>query len=242
MTRALSALIFDVDGTLAETEEAHREAFNRAFADFGLPWRWNRPLYRELLKVSGGKERIRAYARRRDAARMDAGFDDLVLALHRHKTTLYTQAVATGAVAFRPGIAEVIAEAREAGLRLAIATTTSRANVVALLDGATGGAGHGWFEVIACAEDAPAKKPDPEVYTVALERLRLPAAACLALEDSNNGTRAAVAAGIPVVVTESVYTDGDDFTGALAVFPDLSRVGLARLRELHGGLSHTVGA
>lgn len=235
MTHDLKAIIFDVDGTLAETEEAHREAFNKAFADFTLPWVWNQQLYRELLKVSGGKERIRAFAERFDPATLDVGFDDLVLALHRHKTTLYTQGVAKGEVPFRPGIRRLIDQARAAGLRLAIATTTSRANVVALLDGATGGEGHHWFEVIACAEDAPVKKPDPQVYLHVLERMGLGPRDCLALEDSNNGTRASRAAGIPVVVTESVYTEGDDFTGAAAVFPDLSGVSLSDLRGLHSG-------
>lgn len=236
MTDTLHAIIFDVDGTLAETEEAHREAFNQAFAAHSLKWSWDRSLYRELLKVSGGKERIRAFAERHaPAAAHDAGFDDLVIALHRHKTELYTQGVAKGEVQFRPGIAALIAEARASGLRLAIATTTSRANVTALLDGATGGAGHEWFEVIACAEDAPVKKPDPQVYTHVLGRLGLNPGQCLALEDSYNGTRASCAAAIPVVVTESVYTEGDDFTGALAVFPDLSGVSLHELKALHSG-------
>jgi HAD superfamily hydrolase (TIGR01509 family) len=233
MTIQLSALVFDVDGTLAETEEAHREAFNQAFADFGLPWTWDQILYRQLLKTSGGKERIRAYASHYDPARLDVGFDDLVAALHRHKTTIYTATVAKGGVPFRPGILAVIAQARAAGLRLAIATTTSRANVVALLDGATGGEGHTWFEVIACAEDAPIKKPDPQVYNFVLSAMGLKPAECLALEDSTNGTRAACAARIPVVVTESVYTDGDDFTGALAVYPDLSDISFGTLAALH---------
>lgn len=235
MTTKLTALIFDVDGTLAETEEAHREAFNQAFADFGLPWSWDQKLYRELLRTSGGKERIRAFAAAYDPVRMDVGFDDLVAALHRHKTTIYTANVAKGAVPFRPGILRTIADARAAGLRLAIATTTSRANVVALLDGATGGEGHTWFEVVACAEDAPVKKPDPQVYDFVLSAMGLTPAECLALEDSMNGVGAATAAGIPVVVTESVYTEGDDFTGALAVYPDLSDVPFEKLAALHSG-------
>ncbi len=230
---SIRALIFDVDGTLAETEEAHRDAFNRSFAEFGLPWSWDRPLYRELLRVSGGKERIRRYVERHDRSRLTADLDDLIKALHQRKTTLYTVAVAAGGVPFRPGVAALIGAARAEGLPVAIATTTSRANVVALMDGATGGAGHGWFSAIACAEDAPVKKPDPQVYRVVLERLGLAAADCLALEDSVNGVGAARAAGIPVVVSRSVYTDGDDFTGALAVYADFGQVTLARLKDLH---------
>lgn len=230
----LRALIFDVDGTLAETEEAHRDAFNRTFAEFGLPWSWDQALYRELLRVSGGKERIRAFVARHDPARATPGLDDLVASLHRRKTELYTAAVAAGGVPLRPGVERLIGEARDAGLTLAVATTTTRANVLALMDGATGGAGHGWFATLVCAEDAPVKKPDPQAYILALDRVGLPASACMALEDSVNGVRAARAAGIPVVVSESVYTAGDDFTGACAVYSDFGSVTLADLRRLHG--------
>jgi HAD superfamily hydrolase (TIGR01509 family) len=216
----LNALIFDVDGTLAETEEAHRNAFMRAFAQAGLNWNWPPKLYRKLLKVSGGRERILAFD-------PDAS-PELVAALHRRKTEIYTGMVASGRVMLRPGIERLIGEAREAGIRLAIASTTSRANVIALL-------GHRseWFEVIACGEDAARKKPDPQVYQLVLSRMGLPAGECLALEDSANGVRAACAAGIDVVVSESIYTTGDDFSGALAVFPDLAKVDLGRLRQLH---------
>lgn len=220
----LKAIIFDVDGTLAETEDAHRRAFNKTFTEFGLGWRWTQGLYRELLKVSGGKERIKAFAPATD--------DALVARLHGRKTELYTAEVAAG-MPFRPGIARLIEEARAAGLRLAVATTTTRANVLALLDGATGGAGHQWFEMMACADDAPTKKPDPLVYRLVLERMGLAGHECLAVEDSTNGVRAATGAGIPVVVTESVYTIGDDFTGALAVLSDLGNTRLDSLKTLH---------
>ncbi len=216
----LSALIFDVDGTLAETEEAHRHAFILAFSQVGLNWNWPPSLYRKLLKVSGGRERILAYD-------PDAS-PELVAALHRRKTEIYTDMVDSGRVTLRPGVEALIAEARAAGVRLAIASTTSRANVVALL-------GHrgAWFEVIACGEDTTRKKPDPQVYSLVLGKLGLPAADCLALEDSSNGVRAACAAGVAVVVSESMYTTGDDFSGALAVFPNFNGVSLERLRQLH---------
>lgn len=228
----LHALIFDVDGTLAETEEAHRTAFNQTFAEVGLPWAWDQTLYRALLAVSGGKERMLHYATHYDPERLTQGLREQIPALHQRKTDLYTTAVAAGGVPLRPGVARLIAEAQAAGLRLAIATTTSRANVVALMEGATGGTGHGWFETMVCAEDAPIKKPNPQAYVEALRRLDLPASACLALEDSRNGVQAATGAGLPVVVSESVYTTGDDFTGARAVFPDLSAVTLEDLQRL----------
>lgn len=239
MDDSLKALIFDVDGTLAETEEAHREAFNQTFAARGLPWSWDQGLYRELLKVSGGKERMRAFAEAHDPARVTDALGEEIVALHQDKTTLYTQAVRAGGVPMRPGILRLINEARIAGLRLAVATTTSTANVLALLDGATKGKGHDWFDCLCCAEDAPVKKPDPQVYHVALERLGLKPWQCLALEDSGNGVRAARAAGVPVVVSESVYTKGDDFTGALAVFPDFEAVTLEDLKRLHARAVYT---
>ncbi len=235
MNTHLAALIFDVDGTLAETEEAHRLAFNRAFTEFDLPWSWDRPLYKELLRVAGGKERIRAFALRYDAGRIDDKFDELVAALHRRKTERYTGSVAGGSVPLRDGIAELIGEARTEGLKVSVATTTSRANVDALLHGATAGEGRGWFEVLACAEDAPVKKPDPQVYLAVVERLGIPATACLAIEDSANGVRAACAAGVPVIAVRSAFTDTDDVSGALAVFSDLQGIGLSHLRSLHEG-------
>lgn len=233
MDDSLKALIFDVDGTLAETEDAHRAAFNQTFADQGMTWSWDQTLYRQLLKVSGGKERMRAYAEAHDPARLSETLDQEIAALHQHKTGLYTQAVRSGGVPMRPGVLRLINEARIAGLRLGIATTTTRANVLALLDGATAGKGHDWFDCLCCSDDAPVKKPDPQVYTVALRALGLKPWECLALEDSTNGVRAASAAGIPVVVSESVYTKGDDFTGALAVFQDFEAVTLEDLKRLH---------
>jgi HAD superfamily hydrolase (TIGR01509 family) len=227
MPQTPEALIFDVDGTLAETEEAHRQAFNSAFLQHGLEWEWDLELYKALLATSGGKERIRAYATQYDPDRLDDdGFDELVGRLHATKTRLYTDMVARGQVPLRPGIQSLIDEARTRGLKLAIATTTTRANVDALLTGATSGAGHHWFDVIACSDDAPVKKPDPQVYQVVLDRLGLPADACLAIEDSNNGVRAAVAARIPVVVTKSIFTESPDYPGAIAVYTNLEGVSL----------------
>lgn len=223
------ALIFDVDGTLAETEEAHRLAFNQTFAEFGLDWVWDQTLYGQLLKVSGGKERIRAYVQDQHPDMLVPGLDLRIATLHQRKTALYTQAVATGEIPLRPGIARLVAEARDSGLRLAIATTTTRANVLALMQGT--GLNPDWFETMACSDDAPIKKPDPQAYLLVLERLKLPAAACLAIEDSANGIRAARAAGLEVVMTPSAYTAGDKADGARHVWPDLDHVSLTRLLE-----------
>lgn len=217
----LRALIFDVDGTLAETEEVHRQSFNQAFAEFGLPWIWDQPLYRRLLAIAGGRERMAEFAREIDD--VEPPFADI----HRRKTEIYTSRVAGGTLPFRPGIIPLIEQARGGGVRLAIATTTSRANVEALLAERLG-----WFDVVATAEDAPAKKPDPMVYRLVLERLGLPPEDCLALEDSTNGVKAARAAGLCVLVSESIYTKGDDFPGALGVFDDFGDMPLDRISAL----------
>jgi beta-phosphoglucomutase-like phosphatase (HAD superfamily) len=223
------AIIFDVDGTLAETErDGHRPAFNLAFAELGLSWHWDDELYGRLLDITGGKERIRHFAEHAApliAARPD--FDALVKKLHAAKTRHYVRLVEEGRLPLRPGVAELIAAARQAGIRLAIATTTSPENVSALLRASLGPDASGWFEVIGAGDIVPAKKPAPDIYWWVLARLGLPASACLAIEDSANGLRAALAAGIPTVVTVGEYTVGQDFAGALAVLPNLAGFVLA---------------
>ncbi|AXS41967.1 HAD-IA family hydrolase [Breoghania sp. L-A4] len=212
------ALIFDVDGTLAETEEAHRAAFNAAFEDAGLAWHWDRAQYEALLKVTGGKERIRHFVRSTggDPRHAENAF---IRALHAEKTRHYTGIVAGGGLELRPGVRELIDHARKTGLRLAISTTTTLANVEALLGAAFGGMD--LFEVIVAGDMVAQKKPAPDAYLETLRRLDLAPAECLALEDSANGLRAALAAGLDTLVTPSVYTAGEDFSGARAVLPDL---------------------
>lgn len=234
------ALLFDVDGTLAETErDGHRPAFNAAFAEAGLAWRWDPALYGELLAVAGGKERIAAFARRADPdflAAPDA--EARIRALHAGKTRHYLAALAGGAIGLRPGVAELLSAARAASTRLAIATTTTPDNVTALLAATLGPEAVGWFEVIGAGDVVAAKKPAPDIYRFVLAGLGTDAADCLAIEDSAVGLQAALAAGVPTVVTRSFYTAGEDFRGALAVLPDLAAVGLeglARLwRSAHG--------
>ncbi len=193
----LEALIFDVDGTLAETEELHRAAFNAAFAAAGLAWHWDIPLYTRLLEVTGGKERIRHHA---ETAGLPVPDD--IAALHADKTARYVDLVRPGAITLRPAIAQLLTDAKAAGLRLAIATTTSRANVDALLAATLA---TNPFEVIAAGDEVPAKKPSPDIYHLALSRLGLPATACIALEDTQNGLTAATRAGLRTVITPSLY-------------------------------------
>ena len=216
---ALEALIFDVDGTLAETErDGHRVAFNRAFAEAGLPWRWDIGLYGELLAVAGGKPRIRHYvARYRPDFRPPADFDALVSSLHAAKTRHYTAMLREDAIRLGPGVKRLLAEARDQGVRLAIATTAARDSVRALLASALGPDAESWFAVIGAGDVVPAKKPAPDIYHYVLARLGLRPAECLAFEDSEAGLRAALAAGLKTVVAVNDYTRGQDFSGAALV-------------------------
>jgi HAD superfamily hydrolase (TIGR01509 family) len=215
----LKALIFDVDGTLAETEELHRRAFNETFADFDLPWRWSPRLYGELLKVAGGKERILYYVAHYQAGRL-ADIAPRVAEVHAHKTRRYEELMGEEPVPLRPGVARLIAEARAAGLRLAVATTTSRANLTALLRSAFPD-GDGVFDAIVAGDEVARKKPFPDVYERVLDELGLDAESCIAIEDSRNGVAAARGAGLEVVVTPGLYTAGEDFPGALSVVSEL---------------------
>lgn len=209
LPRHLKALIFDVDGTLADTErDGHRVAFNRAFQDADLDWLWDPSLYGRLLAVSGGKERIKYYCRHflADTAEADRWTPEKIRDLHAIKTRYYTDLIDRGEIPLRPGIRRLIEEARDAGVRLAIASTTTFVNVTRLLTNAFGSESVSWFDVIAAGDDVPSKKPSPDVYLLALDKLGLPADACLAFEDSQSGLRAAQGAGIRTVVTITEYT------------------------------------
>ena len=215
---ALKALIFDVDGTLAETEEAHRQAFNATFAAHGLDWCWSVADYTRLLKVTGGKERMAAHR-----AAVGHGPDDATIAaMHKEKTAAYAAILARGGLQPRPGVLRLVAQARAAGLRLAIATTTSPGNVEALSACLWGKPADQVFDVIAAGDMVQAKKPAPDVYLLALERLGLPPGQALAFEDTLNGIRAAQGAGLKVVVTPSLYSADEDHAAANLCLPDLS--------------------
>ncbi|MDP3537510.1 MAG: HAD family hydrolase [Azonexus sp.] len=229
--KPLRALIFDVDGTLAETErDGHLPAFNAAFAEAGLDWHWDGPLYGHLLNITGGKERIRYYASHfapEVAARPD--FDALVRKLHLTKTAHYVRRVEQGRLPLRPGVARLINEARQAGIRLAIATTTAPENVDALLKASLGPEAVSWFEVIGAGDIVAAKKPAPDIYQWVLERLKLTAADCLAIEDSENGLKSALTAGLRCLITVNEYTSDQDFSGACGVLSDLGAISLKEL-------------
>ena len=228
------AIIFDVDGTLAETEEAHRRAFNRAFAETGLSWSWDQELYRKLLAVTGGKERIRHFIGDYGGkGAPDEGVEDFIKALHATKTIAYSEIVREGGLELRPGIRDLIFAARERSYRLAIATTTTPANIDALLFATLGEVGHELFEVICAGDSVPRKKPAPDVYLLTLEKLDLPGESCVAIEDSRNGLLSACAAGIKTIVTPSIYTRGENFDEAALVIDDLEHLDVADMDSLY---------
>lgn len=217
-----AALIFDVDGTLAETEELHREAFNEAFVQLGLDWHWGPRTYKELLQVAGGKERIRAFDQMR---RSGPPLTDAVVAeLHGAKTARFAALMAEKGCPLRPGVRPLLDAALARGQTLAIATTTTRANLDALLAPALGQAWETRFAAVVAADDVARKKPAPDAYLEVLSQLDLSGESCVAIEDSGNGLLAARRAGIPVLITRSRYFSDDDFDGALAVVDDLTEL------------------
>ena len=230
---SIEALIFDVDGTLADTEEAHRAAFNAAFDKHRLGWNWTRAEYRELLEVPGGKERIASYI-----ASLPLGAAErqrllaLVPQLHADKTKLYGEVVSEGGVPLRDGVERLLDEATAQGLHLAIASTTTAANINALLGATLGPRGIDLFAVIACGDQVRAKKPAPDIYRLALDTLGLPPEQALAVEDSVHGLRAATAAGLWTLVTPTFWTQGGDFRAAGLVLPSLGETGLDELLRI----------
>lgn len=216
----LKALIFDVDGTLAETEEAHRAAFNSTFKTWGLGWNWSVEDYRILLKTTGGKERMRVHQ-----ATLPKGerrlTDDEITKLHVEKTAAYGAILASGQLELRQGVADLITKARARGLKVAVATTTNTPNVEALCQCCWGKPALEVFDHVAAGDMVAQKKPAPDVFLLALEQLGLPADACIAFEDSRNGVLSALGAKLPVLVTPSAYSDTDDFSDADWVIPSL---------------------
>ncbi len=218
------ALIFDIDGTFSETEETHREAFNRTFADYGLPWVWDRPLYKKLLEVTGGKERMRHFVERFEPEGGERALP-LIPEIHAAKTERYTAMIDAGAARLRPGVQRLIDEAKTGGSLVGIATTTSLPNVESLIMATLGSNGMKLFDAIGAGDVVKRKKPARDIYNFVLAELGIGPEEAIAFEDSVNGLRSASGAGLRSVITPSIYTDDQDFTGALAVMSDLGEPG-----------------
>ncbi|WP_068109895.1 HAD-IA family hydrolase [Tropicimonas marinistellae] len=216
----MKALIFDVDGTLTETEDLHRRAFNAAFSEAGLPWHWDVTLNRALLAVSGGIERMTYFQSRLSEAERVG--DETINALYRRKRGHFERLLSEEGLPLRPGVEALIAAAAKAGVRRGIVTAASRESFRVVADGCLPAPAAELFEVVITGSDVAAKKPDPEGYLAALAGLGVDAADAVVFEDSPVGFAAARAAGIPVVVSPSAHgPQGADYTGALAVVPSL---------------------
>jgi HAD superfamily hydrolase (TIGR01509 family) len=219
---ALQALIFDVDGTLANTErDGHLVAFNLAFKELGLDWVWSNELYHELLNVTGGQLRIKYYLKKYNTEFHHDDLDNFVASIHKLKTSIYVRLMDEGAVPLRLGVARLFQEARTAGLRMAIATTTTPANVVALISNTLGEEALGWFEVIGAGDIVPNLKPAGDIYSYVLDQMNLDASECIAFEDSRNGIVSATHANLKTIITVNEYTDTHDFTGAIVILNNL---------------------
>jgi HAD superfamily hydrolase (TIGR01509 family) len=224
---ALKAIIFDVDGTLANTEETHRQSFNSAFAEFGLEYAWSIQEYTDLLAISGGRERITAYLKARDfTVKGDMDLRDFALRLHQRKSEIYREKLVAGHIGLRIGVLRLITEARQQGIKLGIATATCYANVKTLLQTNLDADGMSWFDVIVTSDMIKDKKPSPVVYQFALAELGLTPDTCIAIEDTTNGNRAARAAGLKSLITTHEFTIDNDFNGASLVIDQLGEPGM----------------
>ena len=234
----IKAIIFDCDGVLVDTErDGHRVAFNRAFAALGIDAEWDVPTYGELLLIAGGKERMRSYFDRHGwpAGRSET-HDDLILALHKTKTAIFMEIIASGQLPLRPGIARIVDEAIAAGVRLGVCTTSDPKSIDGVLD-LFGPERKARFEFVHAGDIVSRKKPDPEIYELAKRSLQLPVNACIVIEDSRNGLLAATGAGLPCLITTSTYTADEDFSEAAEVTPELGdppnvRISLGDLSRL----------
>jgi HAD superfamily hydrolase (TIGR01509 family) len=222
----VNALIFDCDGVLADTERyGHLPAFNRTFAEFGLPVTWSEEEYGRRLLIGGGKERMASLLT--PAFVREAGLPDdpetlraEVARWHARKTELYTQAVAAGALTARPGVGRLMREALAAGWDLAVASTSAEASVRAILELVAGDLAR-QVGVVVAGDAVVRKKPAPDVYDLAIERLGVEPGAVVAIEDSRNGLLAAVGAGAACLVTVNDYTRDEDFGEARMVVDGL---------------------
>jgi len=238
MGKRLKALIFDCDGVLADTErDGHRAAFNKAFANKGYDIEWDVELYGELLKVAGGKERMRHYFEQIGWPEDVSDKDSLIKELHRLKTDLYLQIIESGELPLRPGVARLIDEAIAEDIRLAVCSTSNERAVNLVVEKLLGPERRSRFDAILAGDVVSKKKPDPEIYNPALKRLSLKPSECVVVEDSRNGLLAAKAAGIYCVITTNSYTKDEDFAGADIVVSELGdppnvQVGLQTIKNI----------
>jgi HAD superfamily hydrolase (TIGR01509 family) len=218
----LLALTFDVDGTLVDTEELHRQAYNQTFLDFGFGWEWDADTYAQLLTVSGGQARMARYIDLLDLpAAEKLRLRRVIPAIHQEKTRLYGELIASNKVLPRPGVVRLIDEARRAGLLVGLVASSASVNVETLVSSALGAELRKTVTAIASGDMVTRKKPAPEIYELLLSMLRVPANAAVAFEDSTNGLMAAKSVGLYTVFTPSRWTTAHRSDGADLVLPSL---------------------
>lgn len=223
----MTALVFDCDGVLADTErDGHRPAFNRTFREFGVPIEWSEERYAKKLQIAGGKERMASeltpeFVRANGLPADPDGQAAKLAAWHRRKTEIYTEMVASGALPTRPGITRIIGEAQDAGWQLGVASTSAEPSVRAILQQAAGPERADRFDLLLAGDVVANKKPAPDIYLLALERLGVSPAEVLVIEDSRNGLLAASGAGIRCVMTVNGYTEDEDDSEAILVVTSL---------------------
>ena len=223
----MSALVFDCDGVLADTERhGHLPAFNQTFREFGIPVQWSEEEYGRKLLIGGGKERMASeltpeFVRANRLPEDPEALAAEVAKWHKRKTQLYTEMVASGKLPPRPGIARIIREAQDAGWTLGVASTSAEASVRAILEYAVGRERAERFDLVLAGDVVAHKKPAPDIYLLALERLDIDPAQVLVIEDSRNGLEAAHAAGLRCLVTVNGYTEKEDFSEAILVVSSL---------------------
>lgn len=217
----MKALLFDCDGVLVDTErDGHRVAFNQAFAASHLEVEWDVPLYGELLAIAGGKERMRHYFDQRGWPVGVADQDTLIQQLHRLKTDRFMRIVESGQLPLRSGVQRLVDEAIAAGVRLAVCSTSNERAVTAIVETLLGPERRRRFAIFA-GDIVARKKPAPDIYLLARDRLDLPAEECLVVEDSRNGLLSAKAAGMACLITRSRYTWHENFSEADRVVDEL---------------------
>jgi len=221
----MSAILFGSISTVADTSELQREAFNRAFSEHGLDWRWDREDYRATLSTAGGRNRIAEYA-------SSVGQDVDADAVHATKSRIFQQSLAGSGVEPRPGVVDTVRGARERGLKVGLVTTTAAANVAALMDALGPELGAADFDVVVDSGSVERPKPDPAAYEFALRNLGEQPGDCVAVEDNVDGVRAATAAGLACVAFPNANTAGGDFSAAAE---QVDRVDVDDLRKRIAG-------
>jgi HAD superfamily hydrolase (TIGR01509 family) len=248
----LKALLFDVDGTIADTEEVHRLSYNQAFLRLNLGWDWDPALYADLLSISGGTERLAVWIDRLDVADGERQrLRQLIPHIHRTKTEEYAARLDEGQLRLRPGVLRLIREACESGLQVGCVSSSAWSNVSNLLAVVFRGASGVRIAATVGSDMVPRKKPAPDLFEMLMRMMRVEAHDCLAIEDSGNGVASARAAGLAVLATPSRWTRGQDFSAATIVLSSLGEpdsglpadeaarlggspcVGVAELRRLH---------